>query len=158
VPRDLRGQVLEHLHGPIILTGRGVTRRLVSPQTSQPRQRPAWTVSEPRFTYVQVPSQHIPVPTRCFSHIHVELVGPLPVSKGYTHLFTIMDRTFRWPEVIPITATSTVDCANALFQQIWSTGSHNIRLQDPDHLLPVGPPVQLAQHPAQLDNSLPPAV
>ncbi len=66
--------------------------------------------------HVQVPPQHIPVPTRCFSHIHVDLVGPLPASKGFSYLFTIIDRTSPWPEAIPIAATSTVDCANALFQ------------------------------------------
>jgi transposase InsO family protein len=38
----------------------------------------------------------------------VDLVGPLPASKGFTYLFTIIDRTSRWPEA--------VDCANALFQ------------------------------------------
>ncbi len=39
-----------------------------------------------------------------------------------------------------------------------STGRHNIRLRDPIHILPVGRPVQLDQHPAQPDNGLPPAV
>jgi transposase InsO family protein len=66
--------------------------------------------------HVQVPLQHIPVPTCRFSHIHVDLVGPLRASKGFTYLFTIIDRTFCWPEAIPIAATSTVDCANALFK------------------------------------------
>ena len=56
------------------------------------------------------------MPSRRFSHIHVDLVGPLPASKGFTHLFTIMDRTSRWPEAIPLNTTTTVDCANALFQ------------------------------------------
>jgi hypothetical protein len=46
----------------------------------------------------------------------VDLVGPLPASTGFTYLFTIIDRTSRWPEAIPINATTTVDCANALFQ------------------------------------------
>jgi transposase InsO family protein len=44
------------------------------------------------------------------------MVSPLPASKGFTYLFTIIDRTSRWPEAIPIAATTTVDCANALFQ------------------------------------------
>jgi len=56
------------------------------------------------------------VPTRRFNHIHVDLVGPLPASKGFTYLFMIIDRTSRWPVAIPIAATTTVDCANALFQ------------------------------------------
>ena len=46
----------------------------------------------------------------------MDIVGPLPASKGFTYLFTIIDRTSRWPEAIPIAATTTVDCANALFQ------------------------------------------
>jgi hypothetical protein len=37
----------------------------------------------------------------------VDLVGPLPASKGFTHLFTIMDRTSRWPEAIPLTLSLT---------------------------------------------------
>jgi transposase InsO family protein len=41
----------------------------------------------------------------------------LPASKGYSHPLIIMDRTYRWLEVIPIAGTSTVDCGNALFQE-----------------------------------------
>ncbi len=43
-------------------------------------------------------------------------MGPLPASKGFRYLFTIIDRTSRWPEAILVAATTTVDCANALFQ------------------------------------------
>ena len=48
--------------------------------------------------HVHVQPQHIPVPTRCFSHMHVDLVlvGPLPASEGFTHLFTVIDKTTRW--------------------------------------------------------------
>jgi hypothetical protein len=66
--------------------------------------------------HVQVPPLHILVPTHRFSHIHVDLVGPLLASKGFTYLITIIDRTSHWPEAIPIAATTTVYCANALFQ------------------------------------------
>jgi hypothetical protein len=55
------------------------------------------------------------VPRRRFSHIHVDLVGPLSVSKdGFSHLFTVVDRSTRWPEAIPLCATSTEDCVEAL--------------------------------------------
>jgi transposase InsO family protein len=117
VPRDLRRQVFEHLHGAAH-PGRRATRRLIS-------SRYVWKGLSTDVTawakaclgcHVQVPPQHIPVPSRRFSHIHVDLVGPLPASKGFTYLFTIIDRTSRWPEAIPIDATTTVDCANALFQ------------------------------------------
>ncbi len=46
----------------------------------------------------------------------MDLLGPLPASKGFTYLFIIIDITSRKPEAIPIAAATTVDCANALFQ------------------------------------------
>ena len=56
------------------------------------------------------------MPTSRFSHIHVDLVGPLPSSNGYTYLFTIVDRVSRWPEAIPLASTTADDCATALVQ------------------------------------------
>ena len=41
-------------------------------------------------------------------------MGPLPPSSGFTHLLTIMDRTTRWPEAIPLRDTTTTECARAL--------------------------------------------
>lgn len=38
---------------------------------------------------------------KVFSY-HVDLVGPLPQSSGYTYLFTIVDRRSGWPEAIPL--------------------------------------------------------
>ena len=45
----------------------------------------------------------------------MDLVGPLPSSRGFTHLFTIMDKTSRWPKVVPLSLTSAEDCARAWF-------------------------------------------
>jgi Integrase zinc binding domain len=40
--------------------------------------------------------QPITVPLLRFSHLHIDLVGPLPTSaEGYSHLFTIIDRSTR---------------------------------------------------------------
>ena len=60
-------------------------------------------------------TRKIPVPHRRFAHIHVDLVGPLPPSHGHTYLFTIIDRTSRWPEAIPHSSITAADCARALF-------------------------------------------
>jgi cleavage and polyadenylation specificity factor subunit 1 len=65
-------------------------------------------------THVHVAAEHIAVPHRRFAHIHVDIVGPLPTSCTYTHLFTVIDRTTRWPEAVPINATTAADCAAAL--------------------------------------------
>jgi hypothetical protein len=65
--------------------------------------------------HVKLQPDHIPVPRCRFAHLHVDLVGPLPSSGGCTHLFTIVDRTTRWPEAVPVSATSAANCAAALF-------------------------------------------
>jgi len=66
--------------------------------------------------HVALEAVHIPVPHRRFEHIHVDLVGPLPVSSGYNYLFTVLDRTSRWPEAIPLSGITAGDCADALFR------------------------------------------
>jgi transposase InsO family protein len=61
------------------------------------------------------PVQPIPVPQQRFSHIHVDLVGPLPVSAaGYSYLFTAIDRSTRWLEAVPLKTMDAASCADAL--------------------------------------------
>jgi hypothetical protein len=66
--------------------------------------------------HMSLQAAHIPVPVRRFSHLHVDLVGPLPRSSGFSYLFTMVDRTTRWPEAIPLASTTAADCAAALLQ------------------------------------------
>ena len=66
-------------------------------------------------TQPTAPIHPIPVPARRFSHIHVDLVGPLPVSAGgHSHIMTFIDRSTRWVEVIPLSTTTATACADAL--------------------------------------------
>ena len=55
-------------------------------------------------------------PERRFGHLHVDLVGPLPQSEGYSYLFTMVDRWSRWPEVVPLKDITAVSCTNALIR------------------------------------------
>ena len=64
--------------------------------------------------YVRAPIDNFKVLEKRFSHIHVDIVGPLPPSCGHAHIFNIIYRTTRWPEAIPLQGTSTIDCARAL--------------------------------------------
>jgi len=66
--------------------------------------------------HVKLQAEHIPVPLRRFSHIHVDIVGPLPLSAGSNYIFTILDRTTRWPEAVPMASITAGDCAAALLQ------------------------------------------
>ena len=70
--------------------------------------------------HVRPPVQRIDVPSRRFSHVHVDLVGPLPSIGGYTHVFTVVDRSTRWPAAYPIKETSTRACIDSLVQ--WISG------------------------------------
>ncbi len=61
------------------------------------------------------PLGHIANPTQRFTDLHIDLVGPLPTSRdGFTHLFTVIDRSTRWAEAIPLRPTSAASCADAL--------------------------------------------
>jgi hypothetical protein len=45
------------------------------------------------------------LPADRFLHVHINLVGPLPTSAGYTYCLTAVDRYTRWPGAIPIPDT-----------------------------------------------------
>jgi transposase InsO family protein len=65
--------------------------------------------------HVHLAPEVIAVPRRRFEHVHVDIVGPLPQSSGFSYLFTVVDRTTRWQEAIPLSGTAAADCAAALF-------------------------------------------
>jgi hypothetical protein len=59
--------------------------------------------------------QPIAVPQRRFAHVHVDIVGPLPVAAdGSTYLLTMIDRTTRWLEASPLKTMYARSCAEAL--------------------------------------------
>ncbi len=65
--------------------------------------------------HVHIKPLPIPIPQRSFAHIHIDLVGPLTISLGHSHILTIIDRTSRWMETIPLINTAATDVAVALF-------------------------------------------
>uniref|UniRef100_A0A3P8SD44 Gypsy retrotransposon integrase-like protein 1 n=1 Tax=Amphiprion percula TaxID=161767 RepID=A0A3P8SD44_AMPPE len=63
--------------------------------------------------HTKAPLERFSVPERRFDHVNIDLVGPLPPSQGFTYILTMVDRTTRWPEAVPLTSTSAADIARA---------------------------------------------
>jgi hypothetical protein len=123
VPTVLRKAVFDNIHGAahpgMRATCRLMANKFVWPgMAKQVREWARQCVACQRakaHQHVHTKPEKIEMPGRRFSHLHVDLVGPLPPSEGHTHLFTIVDRATRWPEAIPLRSTSAAACATALF-------------------------------------------
>jgi hypothetical protein len=110
--------------------GTRATRRLISSRFVWPRLaadvaewcRECLQCAKGKITsHISSPVQPIAVPQARFSHIHVDLVGPLPTSReGYTHIMAMIDRSTRWVEAVPLSSTTAEACAVA-FIEAWVT-------------------------------------
>ncbi|BHF57589.1 hypothetical protein SprV_0100053100 [Sparganum proliferum] len=110
VPASMRRAVFQTLHG-LSHPGIRASQKLLAERFVWPglnKDVKAWTRSclccqrNKVQRHNKSPSGTFPSPDARFNHVHLDVVGPLPPSNGYTHLLTCVDRYTRWPEAIPL--------------------------------------------------------
>ena len=121
VPLPWRRTVFDSLHGlshpGIRATQKLITSRFVWPGINSDVRR--WTRSclqcqrAKIHRHTATPISSFPTPDVRFDVVHLDLVGPLPPSRGYTYLLTCVDRFTRWPEAIPLTSITADSVAQA---------------------------------------------
>ncbi len=66
----------------------------------------------------KAPHHVFQVPDARFDVVHIDIVGPLPLSQGYQYLLTCVDRFTRWPEALPL-VNITAECVARAFTSGW---------------------------------------
>ena len=68
------------------------------------------------YKEIRPPMSKIKVPDTRFSELQIDVVGPMPQSEGMKYLLTIIDRTTRWVEAVPIPEATSDNCCKAFLR------------------------------------------
>ena len=120
VPVELRPQVISSLHSMDHLGEKATLVRVSSEFYCPSQKKDVETYVKKCNICIKIKSgkklvntSSFKVPDRRFSHVMVDIVGPLPASQGYKYLLTCLCRTSRFFQAIPLKEPSSSEAASA---------------------------------------------
>ena len=109
-------------HPGVRATQQLITERFVCPGMNTDVRK--WTKACLQYQRSKIQHQTVTplstfaTPDARFDQVHIDIVGPLPPSRGYSYLLTCIDRFIRWPEALSMTDI-TAETVSLTFATGW---------------------------------------